>query len=710
MTLLGYERGEAAATFPLMFRTELDRLVALAKERGATDDPIIRQRLAWCHSKVEIMRYLGLRSLTQFLARPPARSGGGIFKLYWSEYHREVTELAVDILGADAHDPERPLADLVVPDRRRRARPTTAPAGSARSSTPGPARSTPGSSEIQRNIVGELVLGLPKEPRGADPGSWRDAAGGPVPDRSAGRWRPRCGAVLPHPSLWRTGLRQVAPAAPARDGGAGRRSSRCPAPDYLRFRMETAYGGRRRPARRSPTDLVTYLRWCRRLPAVAATNAPSPVEPPPVTFRRCRGPSCSTPPMSRCASCPAAEPSCSCSATRPTCSTTRATALHSEHLTLAGAVGDPAAALREGAVPSAGAAQPARACSPATATRCQYCGVAAESIDHVVPRSRGGEHTLGERGGGVPTVQRPQARPAPPRDDDGAAPSPHRAARADLGRRSRSAPCPSTGSPTSTPPRCPRELARRAATSSAAGTFHARAVPADPRERAAWVCDADRARPRARKRPARRGRRPRRLCGGGDRGGAPAQRGRSGAGRAGRGAVGRPDRARRRRRSGRTTSAGRSTGWGRRGRPRSRSSGVAAEVHRGAPACARRGPPRCASRASGPGEVTVAGRKVVGITQRRTRAAARFQCAALGRWDPDGDRAAARPAAGRRAADLRRRGRPRRRRTSNALLDRPAPPPPLSAGSARSIGGLACRGPRAGAWWCDLGHVVGVSG
>ena len=37
----------------------------------------------------------------------------------------------------------------------------------------------------------------------------------------------------------------------------------------------------------------------------------------------------------------------------------------------------------------------------------------------------------------------------------------------------------------------------------------------------------------------------------------------------------------------------------------------------------------------GPGEVTVEGRKVVGISQRRTRAAARFQCAALGRWDPD---------------------------------------------------------------------------
>src|SRR6476661_4855472 len=68
MTLLGYERGEAAATLPIQFRTELDRLLAVAKETGRADDPIVRQRLAWCHSKVEIMRYLGMRTLTQFPA------------------------------------------------------------------------------------------------------------------------------------------------------------------------------------------------------------------------------------------------------------------------------------------------------------------------------------------------------------------------------------------------------------------------------------------------------------------------------------------------------------------------------------------------------------------------------------------------------------------------------------------------------------------
>jgi alkylation response protein AidB-like acyl-CoA dehydrogenase len=105
MTLLGYERGEAAATFPLKFRTELDRLVALAKERGVANDPIMRQRLAWCHSKVEVMRYLGMRTLTRYLAGGHPGPDAAIFKLYWSEYHKLVTELAVDVFGPDGMAP-----------------------------------------------------------------------------------------------------------------------------------------------------------------------------------------------------------------------------------------------------------------------------------------------------------------------------------------------------------------------------------------------------------------------------------------------------------------------------------------------------------------------------------------------------------------------------------------------------------------------------
>ncbi len=163
MTLLGYERGEAAATVPVRFRAELDRLVAMAVERGVNNDPVIRQRLAWCHSKVEIMRFLGMRTLSKFLAGHHPGPDGSTFKLYWSEYHRVVTELAVDILGPDAMviDGRPPSSAFQTDD-------VGAPNSSgswgnvflnARAGT-----IYAGTSQIQRNIIGEMVLGLPKEP------------------------------------------------------------------------------------------------------------------------------------------------------------------------------------------------------------------------------------------------------------------------------------------------------------------------------------------------------------------------------------------------------------------------------------------------------------------------------------------------------------------------------------------------------------------
>src|SRR5579884_250436 len=170
MTLLGYERGEAAATMPILFREELDRLFRLAAERGRGEDPLIRQRMAWCYSKVEIMRYLGYRTLTRFVQGAQPGPEGSIFKLFWSEYHKKVTELALDILGPDG----------LVPSGK--------PPGSAfQSDSPGAPNSTAswvgtflnaragtiyaGTSQVQRNILGEMVLGLPKEPK-ADTGPW----------------------------------------------------------------------------------------------------------------------------------------------------------------------------------------------------------------------------------------------------------------------------------------------------------------------------------------------------------------------------------------------------------------------------------------------------------------------------------------------------------------------------------------------------------
>jgi alkylation response protein AidB-like acyl-CoA dehydrogenase len=63
-SLLGVERGKEAATNPILLKAEVERLVDLAREYGKDQDPVVRQRIAWCWSKVEIMRYLGYRILT----------------------------------------------------------------------------------------------------------------------------------------------------------------------------------------------------------------------------------------------------------------------------------------------------------------------------------------------------------------------------------------------------------------------------------------------------------------------------------------------------------------------------------------------------------------------------------------------------------------------------------------------------------------------
>ncbi len=172
MTLLGYERGEAAATFPIMFRTELTRLMALASDRGRSEDHMIRQRLAMAYSQVEIMRYLGMRTLTKYLAGGHPGPDSSIFKLYWSEYHRIVTELAVDILGADALIPSgRWPTNAFQTDDSGAPNDSASWVGTFLVARAGTIYA--GTSQVQRNIIGEMVLGLPKEPGGVR-GTWRE--------------------------------------------------------------------------------------------------------------------------------------------------------------------------------------------------------------------------------------------------------------------------------------------------------------------------------------------------------------------------------------------------------------------------------------------------------------------------------------------------------------------------------------------------------
>jgi alkylation response protein AidB-like acyl-CoA dehydrogenase len=161
MTLLGFERGEAAATTPIRYQAELDRLFELARERGVDADPLIRQRLARAYAAVQVMRYNGMRVLTRFLQGHHPGPDGAISKLYWSEYHKVVTELALDILGADALTPTgRQPSSAFQTDDAGAPNSTNSWVSTFLNARAGTIYA--GSSQVQRNIIGEMVLGLPK--------------------------------------------------------------------------------------------------------------------------------------------------------------------------------------------------------------------------------------------------------------------------------------------------------------------------------------------------------------------------------------------------------------------------------------------------------------------------------------------------------------------------------------------------------------------
>jgi alkylation response protein AidB-like acyl-CoA dehydrogenase len=170
-TLLGFERGGRSTTLSIGYKSELDEIIALAKRKGVNTDPRIRQRLAWAYERVEIMRYLGMQSLTAALSGGQPGSSSSIIKLFWSEYHKVVTELSLDILGAEAMAPSGDIDGSSI----------QASGGGELSSAQAvrtflgarPGTIYAGTSQVQRNIIGERVLGLPKEPR-ADTGPWNE--------------------------------------------------------------------------------------------------------------------------------------------------------------------------------------------------------------------------------------------------------------------------------------------------------------------------------------------------------------------------------------------------------------------------------------------------------------------------------------------------------------------------------------------------------
>jgi len=171
MTTLGFERGTSATTGYRRFEKELDIIVDKARENGKINDPVIRQRLAWAYSNVQIMRINGLRTLTSVVQKkkdPSVAALGLTNKMFWSEYHQRVMELAMDIMGMDGQIlTGNPDHEESVPGYGVRHTSDRYPANALQSSFFFSRSETiwGGTAQIQRNIVGERFLGLPKEPK-----------------------------------------------------------------------------------------------------------------------------------------------------------------------------------------------------------------------------------------------------------------------------------------------------------------------------------------------------------------------------------------------------------------------------------------------------------------------------------------------------------------------------------------------------------------
>lgn len=151
MVTLSFERGVSTLAQQMQFRNELDALIEIAKRNGSARDPLIQQRLAEAHIGLKVMRYSALRMLTS-AERGALSQAAYTYKIYWATWHRQLGELAAEILGAAGEIAAEPYELDALSKLFLYTRADTIYAGT---------------NEIQRNIIAERALGLPKESRGA---------------------------------------------------------------------------------------------------------------------------------------------------------------------------------------------------------------------------------------------------------------------------------------------------------------------------------------------------------------------------------------------------------------------------------------------------------------------------------------------------------------------------------------------------------------
>jgi alkylation response protein AidB-like acyl-CoA dehydrogenase len=167
MTTLGFERGSSSTTGYRRFLKEWESIVAEAHRVGKSDDDLVREDLVKAWSKVKIMEINGYRSLTDALNNTHnAALLGACNKMFWSEAHRDSMDLAINVLGMQGQilTGKGPVAGPSGALRRGR---EDYPVSELQASFFFSRSETiwGGTAEIQRNIIGERALGLPKEPK-----------------------------------------------------------------------------------------------------------------------------------------------------------------------------------------------------------------------------------------------------------------------------------------------------------------------------------------------------------------------------------------------------------------------------------------------------------------------------------------------------------------------------------------------------------------
>lgn len=144
MGTLAFERGASTLGQQLAFTAEFDRIVQVAKETGAAKVPLIRDRIAELWMRLQAMRHNALRLLSDHVSGELQRESL-ITKIYWSQWHRDAGELAMEVLGASSA-----VTDPAYEDLHRLflwSRSDTIYAGT---------------NEVQRNLIAQRGLGLPR--------------------------------------------------------------------------------------------------------------------------------------------------------------------------------------------------------------------------------------------------------------------------------------------------------------------------------------------------------------------------------------------------------------------------------------------------------------------------------------------------------------------------------------------------------------------